>query len=103
MKKQRKQYAPDEKVAILRRHLLEKEPISKLCDELGLQPTVFYRWQKELFENGHTVRAGAPQTPHILRGRLISSRGCPYDSPGTTWFMEEKHDLTLPRFAQPVT
>ena len=27
MKKQRKQYAPEEKVAILRRHLLEKEPI----------------------------------------------------------------------------
>ena len=48
MKKQRKQ----EKVAILRRHLLEKEPISKPCDELGLQPTVFYRWQKEFFENG---------------------------------------------------
>ena len=40
------------KVAILRRHLLENEPISKLCDELGLQPTVFYRWQKEFFENG---------------------------------------------------
>jgi transposase len=32
--------------------LLEKEPISKLCDEVGLQPTVFYRWQKEFFENG---------------------------------------------------
>jgi transposase len=45
MKKQRKHYAPEEKVAILRRHLLEKEPISKLCDEVGLQPTVFYRWQ----------------------------------------------------------
>ena len=52
MKKQRKHYSPEEKVAILRRHLLEKEPISKLCDELGLQPTVFYRWQKEFFENG---------------------------------------------------
>jgi transposase-like protein len=52
MKKQRKQYAPKEKVAILRRHLLEKEPISKLCDEVELQPTVFYRWQKEFFENG---------------------------------------------------
>jgi len=47
MKKQRKQYAPEEKVAILRRHLLEKEPISKLCDEVGLQPTVFYRWRKD--------------------------------------------------------
>ena len=52
MKKQRKHYTPEEKVAILRRHLLEKEPISKLCDELGLQPTLFYRWQKEFFENG---------------------------------------------------
>jgi transposase len=52
MKKQRKHYTPEEKVAILRRHLLEKEPISKLCDEVGLQPTVFYRWQKEFFENG---------------------------------------------------
>ena len=52
MKKIRKHYTPEEKVAILRRHLLEQEPISKLCDELALQPTVFYRWQKEFFENG---------------------------------------------------
>src|SRR5215468_9202231 len=52
MKKQRKHYSPEEKVAILRRHLLENEPISKLCDEFGLQPTVLYRWQKEFFENG---------------------------------------------------
>src|SRR5450756_3031868 len=52
MKKQRKHYTPEEKVAILRRHLVEGVPISDLCDEMGLQPTVFYRWQKELFENG---------------------------------------------------
>ena len=32
MKKSRKHYSPEEKVAVLRRHLLEKEPISKLCD-----------------------------------------------------------------------
>jgi len=41
MKKERKHYTPEEKVAILRRHLLDKEPISKLCGELGFQPTVF--------------------------------------------------------------
>ena len=52
MRKERKNYTAEEKVAILRRHLVEKEPISKLCDEQGLQPTVFYRWQKEFFENG---------------------------------------------------
>jgi len=39
MKKQRKQYTPEEKVAILSRHLVEGVPISDLCDELGLQPT----------------------------------------------------------------
>ena len=55
MKKPRKHYTAEEKVAILRRHLLEKEPVSKLCDELGLQPTMLYRWQKELFENGSVV------------------------------------------------
>jgi len=26
--------------------------VSDLCEELGLQPTVFYRWQKGFFENG---------------------------------------------------
>ncbi len=41
MKKQRKHYTPEEKVAILRRHLVEGVPISDLCDERGLQPTVF--------------------------------------------------------------
>ena len=50
--KTRKRYTAQEKVAILRRHLVDKEPVSKLCDELALQPTVFYRWQKEFFENG---------------------------------------------------
>ena len=63
MKKPRKHYTAEEKVAILRRHLLEQESISRLCDELGLQPTVFYRWQKEFFENG----AAAFQTPERPR------------------------------------
>lgn len=52
MKKQRKHYTAEEKVAILRRHLLENVAVSDLCEEHSLQPTVFYRWQKEFFENG---------------------------------------------------
>src|SRR5450432_3593148 len=64
MKKQRKHYTPEEKVAILRRHLLENEPISKLCEEYGLQPTVFYRWQKEFFENGAAAFQGKSRVNH---------------------------------------
>jgi transposase-like protein len=43
MRKERKHYPAEEKVAILRRHLLDKVPVSDLCEELGLEPTVFYR------------------------------------------------------------
>ena len=45
MRKERKHYTAEEKVAILRRHLLDKVPVSDLCEELGLRPTVFYRWR----------------------------------------------------------
>src|SRR3974377_186502 len=64
MKKRRKHYTPEEKVAILRRHLVEGVPISDLCDESGLQPTVFYRWQKELFENGAAAFQQRGRTNH---------------------------------------
>ena len=44
--------SPAEKVAILRRHLIDRVPISDLCDELGLNPTQVYAWQKTFFEQG---------------------------------------------------
>ena len=52
MRKKRHNYTPEEKVAILKRHLVEQIPISDLCDKYQLQPTVFYQWQKQFFENG---------------------------------------------------
>jgi len=50
--KKRRQYTGQEKVSILRKHLLEGQPVSDVCDEHGLNPTVFYRWQQEFFEHG---------------------------------------------------
>jgi len=52
MKKTRKYYTPKEKVTILRRHLIDRIPVSDVCEEQALKPTVFYRWQKQFFENG---------------------------------------------------
>jgi transposase len=52
MRKPRKNYTPPEKVAILRRHLIDRVPVSDLCDEYQLQPTLFYAWQKIFFEHG---------------------------------------------------
>jgi transposase len=51
--KQRRHFEGAEKVAILKRHLIDKVPISDLCDELEIQPTQIYDWLKKFFENGH--------------------------------------------------
>ena len=55
MNSERRHVGPHEKIAAIKRHLLEGVPVSTICDELGIAPTLFYRWQKELFESGHTL------------------------------------------------
>ena len=50
--KNRRKFTPEEKVTILKKHLLEKVAVSDLCDQYGLHPTVFYRWLNEFFEHG---------------------------------------------------
>src|SRR5580704_9990139 len=71
MRKERKHFTPEEKVAILRRHLLDKVPVSDLCEELGLRPTVFYRWQKEFFENGAAAFQGKSRLDHPAEQQRI--------------------------------
>ena len=52
-------------MAILREHLIEKVPVSEVCEKHGVQPTLFYTWQKKLFEEGAAVfeqpRAKSPR------------------------------------------
>jgi transposase len=62
MGKTRRHVSIPEKVAILRRHLIEKVPISDLCDEYQLQASQVYRWQQQLFENAETaLQHGGPR------------------------------------------
>jgi len=51
-KRKRRRFSGTEKVSILRRHLVDGEEISVICEELKLQPTVFYEWQRRFFEHG---------------------------------------------------
>jgi len=79
MRKARKNYTPLEKVAILRRHLIDRVPVSDLCDEYHLSPTIFYAWQKLFFENGVSAfeRKGvSAESTHLrtiaaLRAKLV--------------------------------
>src|SRR5438876_1263121 len=54
-KQPRRHFAGAEKVAILKRHLIDKVPVSDLCDELHIYPNQLYGWLKEFFENGHAA------------------------------------------------
>lgn len=49
----RRHLSPEQKVAIVREHLLEGVPISDLCDKHQIHATQYYNWQKQLFENAH--------------------------------------------------
>ena len=52
MRKKRKHYTPEEKVRLLKKHLVNGIAVSQICEENQLQPTVFYRWQRQFFEQG---------------------------------------------------
>lgn len=54
-KKIRRKFTAEQKAGILRQHLQDKVPVSDLCDEHKIQPSVFYDWQRHLVENMATA------------------------------------------------
>jgi transposase-like protein len=59
------------KVQLLRKHLLDKIPVSQLCEEHSIKPSVFYSWQKDLFERGSMVFDCAKKAQVDSRARQI--------------------------------
>jgi len=74
MRRARRSFSSEQKAAILREHLLEKVPVSDVCEKHGLQPTLFYRWQKELFEGAPAQLAHKNRKPEsqALRRRIAA-------------------------------
>lgn len=51
----RKQYSSRDKIELLRLHLVENISVPEICEQQNIHPTVFYRWQRQLFSRGHVV------------------------------------------------
>ena len=51
----RKRYRSEEIVLLLQQHLIHGVPVPDICQKHGLHPTIFYRWQRELFRRAHTA------------------------------------------------
>ena len=72
----RRVFTAEQKATILRRHLGDKVPVSDLCDEYTLAPSLFYLWQKQALahltaalHDGRTGR-GKSQTASADRARI---------------------------------
>ena len=69
MTRLRRSFTPEQKVALLRLHLLEKKPVSDICQENNLGVNLFYLWQKQFFENGTTAfersKNASPEAQHL--------------------------------------
>jgi transposase-like protein len=65
-RRRRANFSADQKVVILREHLLGGNPISEVCRRYEIQPSQFYTWQKQLFENGAAAFA-KQREPEVSR------------------------------------
>ena len=71
----RRRFTTEQKVAILRRHLVDKVPVSDLCDEYRIQPSLFYVWQRQALEHlDLAVEAGAGRRGRESRQRDAQSQ-----------------------------
>ena len=80
MPNERRRFAGAEKLAILRKHLIEKLPLSEVCQKHGISPTLFYQWQKKLFEE--RGQASLNPRPRMAASRKPRLRRPPPSKPG---------------------
>ena len=74
MRSQRRRFGTDQKAAILKRYLVDKVPISDLCDEYKIVPNQIYGWQKVLFENAALAfeSSGRPPSKEVAQQDKIA-------------------------------
>lgn len=74
MKKERRHFTAEDKVAALRKHLVDQVPVPDLCDEYQIQPAQFYLWQKLFIENGAAVFQKAGRKAKDVQTERIAAR-----------------------------
>ncbi len=73
MEGRRRRFTAEEKVRVLRRHLVDKVAVSELCEQERIQPTQFYNWQKQFFENGAAAFERQPSRPERREAERIEA------------------------------
>lgn len=69
-KRNYRRHTAEQKAEALTRHHLQKQDVSKVCEDMRLNPSVFYGWQKILFANA----AAALNAPELRGGKSSRER-----------------------------
>src|SRR5215469_208140 len=83
--KTRKNYTPQEKVAIIRAHLIDKVPASQICTQFQLQRAILCKWLKQLFDDGAEALKRRPtigKQPEAIQHRAtdLNRQATPFES-----------------------
>jgi transposase len=72
-KRTRRKHSSQQKAALLKKHHVEKVPVSDVCDQAEVQASLFYNWQRQLFENAATVLEGGKKVASV-HDRALQAR-----------------------------
>ena len=53
-----RRFSPEDKVSIIRQHLLDQVAVSELCEAHDIKPSQYYQWQRQFFEKGGNAFTG---------------------------------------------
>ena len=77
MSQKRRRYSAKEKMAALRKHFVEGVPVSDMCEELGIQPSLLYDWQRVLFSSAEAslqATTGGGADPSSVQGEGVEEQ-----------------------------
>jgi transposase-like protein len=73
-KRSRRRYTPEQKAALLREHLVDNKPVSEICSTAEIQPSVFYKWERDLLAAAPSLFATrrAPSREQELEAKVAA-------------------------------
>ena len=76
--KTRRRFSADEKIRIVREELRGEVPITELCRQEGIQPSIYYKWSKAFLDAG---KNGLTREPTYLGAHTRSLCSVPLSYP----------------------
>lgn len=73
-RRERRHFSAAQKAAIVKAHLVDKVPVSDLCERHEITPTQFYQWQKQLFEGAAAAFDRKPAGPSLAERKVEQLR-----------------------------